>query len=74
VVATTVGGVPEVVGADAGLLVPAGAVDELRRALARALSVSWDPERIARACPMPSWHDSAQRLGNFVVSRLQEAL
>jgi glycosyltransferase involved in cell wall biosynthesis len=73
VVATTVGGIPEVVQDSAGLLVPPHEVDALQRALVQALSSSWDPDRIVRGCPLPSWQESGQRLGDFLSSRSQVA-
>jgi glycosyltransferase involved in cell wall biosynthesis len=73
VVASAVGGVPEVVRNGAGLLVPPREVDTLKGALVQALNSTWDSDRIVRDCPLPSWQESAQRLGDFVVSRTQAA-
>jgi glycosyltransferase involved in cell wall biosynthesis len=73
VVAASVGGVPEVVSNGAGLLVPPREVDALKQALVQSLSSTWDTDRIVRDCPLPSWQESAQRLGDFVASRTQEA-
>lgn len=72
VVAAAVGGVPEVVRDGAGLLVPPRDVNALQRALVESLGTSWDADRIARGCPLPSWEESAQRLGDFVSSRARE--
>jgi teichuronic acid biosynthesis glycosyltransferase TuaC len=47
VVATTVGGIPEVVNDRCGILVPPGDVEQLARALGRALDADWDPAAIA---------------------------
>ena len=47
VVATNVGGIPEMVREHCGILVPARAVEPLVRALADALSRNWDAARIA---------------------------
>jgi len=49
VVATAVGGVPELVKDDCGMLVPARDSQQLRAALDSALSARWDANRIAAA-------------------------
>jgi len=49
VVATAVGGVPELVKDDCGMLVPARDSEQLRAALDAALSARWDAHRIAAA-------------------------
>ena len=48
VVATPVGGIPEVVDAASGLLVPARDADALADALAKALAQDWDEAALAR--------------------------
>lgn len=48
VVATPVGGIPEVVDAASGLLVPARDADALAGALAKALAQEWDEAALAR--------------------------
>jgi len=73
VVASAVGGVPEVVRAGSGLLVPARDIDALHRALVEALNTSWDADQIVRTCPAPSWQQSAQLLGEFIASRIRGA-
>jgi glycosyltransferase involved in cell wall biosynthesis len=47
VVATNVGGIPELVDESCGILVPPGDSRSLSEALERALAASWDPSRIA---------------------------
>ena len=49
VVATRVGGIPELVTDQCGILVPPRAPEALRAALDRALTQRWDPTAIARA-------------------------
>jgi glycosyltransferase involved in cell wall biosynthesis len=46
VVATNVGGIPELVDESCGILIPPRDSRSLAEALERALSTSWDPERI----------------------------
>ena len=48
VVATPVGGIPEVVDAASGLLVPPRDADALADALAKALAQDWDEAALAR--------------------------
>ena len=69
VVASAVGGVPEVLRAGAGLLVPARDVDALARALMETLNSTWDADQMVRDCPLRTWDESAQQLGDFVASR-----
>lgn len=62
VVATTVGGIPDVVTENrSGYLVPPRDAEALENALRRALVRSWDPNEIAALGPR-SWHDSAALL------------
>jgi teichuronic acid biosynthesis glycosyltransferase TuaC len=63
VVATAVGGIPEVV-ADPllGELVPKRHPRALAAALVRALEADYDADRVARASGVPDWSDSAGRL------------
>lgn len=63
VVATRVGGVPEIV--DRGLLgelVPARDPARLAEALLREVHVPYDPDEVAAVGSRGSWHDSAARL------------
>ena len=55
VVATKVGGIPEVVQAEAGILVPARNVDDLGAALVEALDRNWDAEAICQSVSNFSW-------------------
>jgi glycosyltransferase involved in cell wall biosynthesis len=48
VVATKVGGIPELVNETCGMLIPPRNAGELAKALDRALSKPWDSEEIAR--------------------------
>jgi glycosyltransferase involved in cell wall biosynthesis len=72
VVATAVGGVPDLVrrgGAAAGALVPAHDVGALAEALVRSVRATWDPHAIAAAAP-GTWRESATRL----LAVLEEAI
>jgi len=62
VVATRVGGIPEVVPEYAGLLLPAHDEAALAQALISALDRPWDGERIARHAADFRWDDNIDRL------------
>ena len=66
VVATRVGGIPELVKGTCGMLIPPRDIGELRRALDAALSKQWDGEEIARTSRR-SWKDVAAE--TFAVCR-----
>jgi len=58
VVATNVGGIPELCNERSGILVPPRDTERLRRALDEALSKTWDRESIA-AASRRKWQDAA---------------
>jgi glycosyltransferase involved in cell wall biosynthesis len=58
VVATNVGGIPELIDESCGILVPAHDSGQLQLALQAALSRQWDTNRIARQFKR-SWEDVA---------------
>ncbi|HVW30328.1 MAG TPA: glycosyltransferase family 4 protein [Polyangiaceae bacterium] len=63
VVATAVGGVPDVVSREAaGVLVPPKAPAALARAMLEALSTPYDPASVVAASPTPDWTESAAAL------------
>lgn len=62
VVATRVGGIPEVVPASAGRLVPLGDRAALGGALVEALAQAWDHAAIAAHARSFSWEDNIDRL------------
>jgi glycosyltransferase involved in cell wall biosynthesis len=72
VVASDTGGIPEVVPAGAGILVPPGDARALARALGEALERPWDRNRIE--CPAGSWEDSARLLGEVLERAAREGV
>jgi glycosyltransferase involved in cell wall biosynthesis len=62
VVATRVGGIPEVVPEHAGMLVPPHDRVALSKALIEASNRSWDPHRIALHAASFRWEDNVDRL------------
>lgn len=67
VVASGVGGVPELLRADNGLLVPADRPGELAAALGAALARAWDPAALRSTVPCLSW-DGVARTYRDVIS------
>lgn len=61
VVATKVGGIPELVDSEAGILVPPRNSEVLAQALDAALQKSWDEAAIARRFRR-TWHDLAEEM------------
>lgn len=68
IVATRVGGIPEVVPAHAGLLVDVHDRIGLEGALVDALGRAWDSERIAGHASHFRWDENIQRLGDILQS------
>ncbi|HLV81541.1 MAG TPA: glycosyltransferase family 4 protein [Chthonomonadaceae bacterium] len=67
VVASNVGGVPELLNADNGILVPAEDPSALAEGLRQALSRSWDPETLRNSVECLSW----DQVGNGYFQVLQ---
>jgi glycosyltransferase involved in cell wall biosynthesis len=70
VVATRVGGIPDVVTDELGELVPARDVPALALALERALGRAYDPDTISAALNRPDWTGSAQLLYRSLLEAL----
>jgi len=66
VVATHVGGIPEVLPAHAGMLVPLGNRAALSAALVKASVHPWNPEAIASDARAFRWDDNADRLASIL--------
>jgi glycosyltransferase involved in cell wall biosynthesis len=72
IVATTTGAIPELVGDDAGLLVPVGDADALADALARMLSDADLRARLAdgarlRRNQLPTWDEASLRMADALI-------
>ena len=61
VVATRVGGIPDLVNSECGALVPAGEVEALQLSIADVLNRTWDEEAIAQASRR-SWREVAEEM------------
>ncbi|WP_456406392.1 glycosyltransferase family 4 protein [Thiolapillus sp.] len=62
VVATRVGGIPEVVTADTGILVESGNVGELKAKLDTALKQQWNAEHIHQYTKKFSWNENIRQM------------
>ncbi len=69
VVASEVGGVPELLRGDNGILVPPDRPDALADALARALDRAWDPSALRATVPSLSW-DAVARVYHRLVEEV----
>jgi len=74
VVATPVGDVPDLLGVDAGLLVPPTSSGALAEALATVLARRWDPARIRAHVSDMTWERSAEATARFLASVVEAAL
>lgn len=73
VVATRVGGIPEVLPAYAGVMVPPKNVDALDEALFTALHSTWDRPRIAGHARTFDWDTNVSRLRSLIEDAAQRA-
>lgn len=69
VVATRVGGIPEVLGPAGGLLVEPRDPDSLAEGIRRALGARWDRDAVRASCPAGDWNASAAALRDAIKGR-----
>ncbi len=72
VVATHVGGIPELVSRDNGILVKPDDSNGLSRALVSAVTHVWDPEALRRTVPSLSWNDVGDAYAALMQGTLAE--
>jgi teichuronic acid biosynthesis glycosyltransferase TuaC len=72
VVATRVGGIPEVVGPHNGVLVEPHRPDDLARGIQAALGRTWDRGGIHASCPAKSWAESAAGMRAAILAATRE--
>jgi len=60
VVASAVGGIPDIVDRGSGILFPAGDIEALAAALSEAIKKNWNHDEIV--CPAGSWEDNAEEI------------
>jgi glycosyltransferase involved in cell wall biosynthesis len=72
VVATSVGGLPELVHEARGILVPRDDPDRLAVALAQALRRAWDPRAIARSAEVFTWEAFGLNLARVLEAAVAE--
>jgi glycosyltransferase involved in cell wall biosynthesis len=72
VVATAVGGVPELINADNGILVPSEQPEALAAALKAALSRKWDPTALRQSVESLSWDEIGRALHGVLEDSLAE--
>lgn len=68
VVATNVGGIPEVVNSNCGLLTEPGDVDALAQALDDALEENWNQKRIHQHATGFSWEENTRKMLNMFLN------
>ncbi len=73
VVASRVGGIPELITGDNGTLVPPEDADALARALADALRRAWDPAALRGTVPSLSWDDVGDQYAKLIDEILAES-
>ncbi|MEZ4295406.1 MAG: glycosyltransferase family 4 protein [Polyangiaceae bacterium] len=72
VVATRVGGIPELVREDNGILVAPEDPDALARAFVTAVTRTWDPEALRHTVPSLSWNDVGDTYARLIDEALAE--
>jgi glycosyltransferase involved in cell wall biosynthesis len=72
VVASRTGGIPELVRAENGILVPTEDPDALASALVAAVKGTWDPEALRRSVPSLSWSEVGDTYARLIDEMLAE--
>jgi glycosyltransferase involved in cell wall biosynthesis len=68
IVASNVGGIPEIVAPHTGLLVPPANPTALAHALNQAVSQSWDRAKVAEHVAWADWNQTAKQYAELVAS------
>jgi glycosyltransferase involved in cell wall biosynthesis len=71
-VGSAVGGVPELLAHDNGILAPAGDPEALAAALDRALDRDWDPSALRDTVPCLSWSEVGRTYLDILSSAVSE--
>ena len=66
IVASNVGGIPEIVSADTGLLVPPANPSALAEALKAAVSKNWNRQKIAENVAWADWNQTAKQYAELI--------
>lgn len=74
VVASAVGGVPELIGPKTGLLVAPGDPEALAGALVEAIDCLWEPATLRSSVPYLSWNEFGQSLYATLTTALHESV
>ena len=74
VVATSVGGIPEVVTDDTGLLVRPGDIEALAEAMRRVLELDWDSGAIRAHSERFNWSENARQVSELIEKSCQLAM
>lgn len=67
VLATNVGGIPEIVNESNGMLVKPSDISALQKAIAKMHETSWDKDAIVASSRIGSWNDSARRIYEHIL-------
>ena len=72
VIATNVGGIPEVLTKDNGILLPDRTWEALRDALKQALDRDWNNHQISKDMNYLNWPETARKLHDCFLAALQD--
>jgi glycosyltransferase involved in cell wall biosynthesis len=68
IVASNVGGIPEIVASHTGLLVPAANPTALAHALTDAVTKNWDRQKVAEHVAWADWNSTAKQYADLIRS------